>query len=116
MLLSLQVIMLVWFTMIMKVAIKVIRGGEAVDSRSDDEGDDEEEDDVHSGRNDVRKHEPYVEAPLFEEEVGVESLSLCASRAIPGRRLRKGGGTASGVTLPHDRKELLGRIGCDKGA
>ena len=43
-LLVLQVLLLIWFVMIIKVACKVIRGGEAEDSRSDDDDEEEEED------------------------------------------------------------------------
>ena len=110
MLLSLQVILLVWFGMIMRVAWKVIQGGEGEDPRSDDEGEEEEDDEP------ARTKEPFIEVPPLEEEVGVESINLNNRKASPARRFRKGAGTASGVTLHSDRKELLGRIGCDKGA
>ena len=42
-LLALQVLTLMWFYMILRVAWKVIKGGGADDTRSDDEGDDDEE-------------------------------------------------------------------------
>jgi acyl-CoA-dependent ceramide synthase len=42
-LLALQCVMLVWFSMILKVAYKVVSGVGADDTRSDDEDDDEEE-------------------------------------------------------------------------
>ena len=113
MLLSLQVILLIWFGMIMRVAWKVIKGGEAEDSRSDDE--DEDEEDIQP-QHKPYQNSPYIESPPLEEEVGVEAINLNSRKSSPGRRYRKGGGTASGVTLHSDRKELLGRIGCDKGA
>ncbi|KAL7267566.1 Sphingosine N-acyltransferase lag1 [Rhizina undulata] len=40
---ALQVLTLIWFYMIIRVAVKVIKGGEAEDVRSDDEGEDEDE-------------------------------------------------------------------------
>ncbi|KAI9676122.1 MAG: sphingosine N-acyltransferase lag1 [Caeruleum heppii] len=113
MLLALQVITLIWFGMIMRVAWRVVKGGTAEDSRSDDEGEDDE-------MMDESEPSPYqvgVSVPPLEEEVGVEAIHL-RGRTSPSRRLRKGVGSASGVTLPghSDRKELLGRIGCDKTA
>lgn len=118
-LLVLQVLMLMWFVMIIKVAYKVIRGGEAEDSRSDDEEEDEEEDDeIHDSSYEKNTYERVdaIEVSPLEEEVGVEAINLSALKRNPSRRFRKGGGTASGVTIPSDRKELLGRIGCDKGS
>ncbi|KAI4113307.1 MAG: hypothetical protein LQ345_005686 [Seirophora villosa] len=120
-LLALQVILLVWFAMIVRVALKVLRGGEAEDSRSDDE--DSVEDESADGderweniRTCVEPH-PIEGPPPLEEEVRVESMNFAPQRSSPtGRKYRKAGSTASGVHLPSDRKELLGRIGCDKGA
>lgn len=115
-LLALQVILLVWFGMIVRVALKVIRGGEAEDSRSDDEAEaDEQMEKVmfQAGKPDHGSSH-FIGSPL-EEEVGVEAINLNGSRNSLSRKSRKGGGTASGVALHSDRKELLGRIGCDKG-
>ncbi|KAI9740631.1 MAG: sphingosine N-acyltransferase lag1 [Claussenomyces sp. TS43310] len=112
-LLLLQGIMIMWFWMICKVAAKVVRGGQAHDSRSD-EGEDDEE---------LEKFEPLVFEKLepvevlpLGEEVGVEAINL-TGRNGSARRFQKSAPSSSGVTLPghSDRKELLGRIGCDKG-
>lgn len=102
-LLMLQVMTLVWFTMIVRVAIKVIRGDGAEDSRSDDEADEEDGEDEFF----------YEEAQPLEEEVGVEALDLKNWERRSGI-VRQA--SASGVSLPghSDRKELLGRIGCEK--
>ena len=111
MLLSLQAILLVWGGMIVGVAWKVVKGGEAEDSRSDEEEECEEvteDEGTHKG-------EPLTELPPLEKEVGVEAINLSSRKSSPGRRFRKAAGTSSGVTLHSDRKELLGRIGCDKG-
>jgi very-long-chain ceramide synthase len=107
-LLFLQAITLMWFWMICKVAAKVIQGGQADDTRSDDEDDEVDE-------AEEKKFEP-VEYVLLEEEVGVEAINL-KGRASSSRRYKKSVSSSSGVTLPghSDRKELLGRIGCDKG-
>jgi very-long-chain ceramide synthase len=113
-LLFLQGITLMWFCMIVRVAAQVIRGGQADDVRSDDEGDVE---DVVEEKI-IQTIEQLDETPLppYEEEVGVEAINL-KGRTSNASRYRKSNGSASGVSLPghSDRKELLGRIGCDKG-
>ena len=104
-LLLLQVITIVWFTMIVRVAVKVIRGDGAEDTRSDDEGDEEEADEEDEFI--------YEEAQPLEEEVGVEELDLKNWERRTGVKRQA---SSSGVSLPghSDRKELLGRIGCEK--
>lgn len=112
-LLFLQGITLMWFWMIVKVAIKVLQGAPAEEPRSDDDGDEEE-------LLDEEVNEVFVkldEQP-FEEEVGVEAINLKGRTSNASKRYRKSASSASGVSLPghsSDRKELLGRIGCDKG-
>lgn len=101
-LLFLQVITIVWFCMIVKVAIRVIRGDGAEDTRSDDE-------------DDVREQEEfeYEEAQPLEEEVGAEAIDFQGWERRTGV---KRAASTSGVSLPghSDRKELLNRIGCEK--
>lgn len=103
-LLVLQAITVFWFFMIIKVAVRVLKGAGAEDIRSDDE--DGEEDDEEADYE-------YEEAQPFEEEVGVEAIDL---KNWERRTGVKRTATSSGVSLPghSDRKELLGRIGCEK--
>ena len=114
-LLALQVILLIWFGMIIRVAAKVIKGGKAEDSRSDDE--DEEGEDREVDEKDRTIPPSYEVASTEEdtapivEEVTVDAINLCRNN----KRYRKSGVAASGITIPSDTKELLGRIGCDKG-
>jgi very-long-chain ceramide synthase len=111
MLLFLQCILLLWFGMIVRVVIKVLSGHSAEDVRSDDE----DEEDIEQQENlmkDVCVQGNYIEVPL--EDVSVEMLSRANGKASPANRFRRANGNASGVSIPHDRKELLGRIGCDK--
>ena len=115
-LLFLQVIMLVWFGMIVKVAWKVVRGRGAEDSRSEDEEEVDEIDREKGASTKGDRNCEYIEVPPLEEEVGVEAINLSGRRSSPAKRYKKSVGTSSGVTLPHDKKELLGRIGCDKGS
>lgn len=99
-LLLLQVITIVWFTMIVRVAMKVLRGDGAEDSRSDDEEEEEEE-------------EEFIYEAALEEDVGVEALDFKNWERRSGIKRQA---NSSGVSLPghSDRKELLGRIGCEK--
>ncbi|KAH6643413.1 TLC domain-containing protein [Truncatella angustata] len=101
-LMALQVITLSWFCLILKLVIRVIRGGSADDPRSDDEAGEEEEEEFE-----------YEEAQPLEEEVGVEAIDL---KNWERRTGVKRSAASSGVSLPghSDRKELLGRIGCEK--
>ncbi|KAL2023003.1 hypothetical protein VTK56DRAFT_4218 [Thermocarpiscus australiensis] len=103
-LLFLQCLTIMWFSLIIRVAIKVLRGDGAEDSRSDDEaGEQEDEDDF-----------VYEEAQPLEEEVGVDEIDLKNWERRTG--VKRLASTATGVSLPghSDRKELLGRIGCEK--
>ncbi|KAH7161267.1 putative longevity-assurance protein, partial [Dactylonectria macrodidyma] len=101
-LLFLQFLTIIWFTMIVRVVIKVLKGGVSDDVRSDGEDEEEEEDEFI-----------YEEAQPLEEEVGVEDLDLRNWERRTGLRKQA---SSSGVSLPghSDRKELLGRIGCEK--
>jgi acyl-CoA-dependent ceramide synthase len=103
-LLALQVLTIFWFMMIIRIAVRVLQGANADDDRSDDEGGEEEEEEEEF---------VYAEAQPLEEEVGVEAIDL---RGWERRAGFKRAATTSGVSLPghSDRKELLGRIGCEK--
>ena len=83
----------------MRVAIKVLRGGNAEDIRSDDEAEEEEEE------------IEYEELQPYEEEVGVEEINLAGWERRSGM---KRGASSSGVTFSSTRKELLNRVGCEK--
>jgi acyl-CoA-dependent ceramide synthase len=114
-LIFLQAILLLWFSMIVRVAIKVLRSQEADDPRSD--GEDEEEEEMEELQmKDVRlKHDIYIEVPTTEAGNSVAGPQRSNGKSSPSHKVRRGHGNATGVSLPHDRKELLGRIGCDKG-
>ncbi len=106
-LLLLQLLIIAWFLVIIQVAIRVIKGAGADDSRSDDEleGEDEDEDE---------DEELQGEGPPLEVEVGVESIDLKSWEQRAG--VKRHAASATGMSLPghSDRKELLGRIGCEK--
>jgi acyl-CoA-dependent ceramide synthase len=103
-----------WFSMIARVALKVLQGAPANDVRSDDEDDELEDETEIDEKSSPSFHRVVgeVEQP-YEEEVGVESINF-KGRTSNASRYKKST-SATGVSLPghSDRKELLGRIGCD---
>ena len=120
-LLFLQGICCIWFTMVLKVVYKVLSGTGADDVRSDDEGDDEDEEIEHHPTSSIFNAIPTcTESGMSampmprEEEVGVDALTF--ARASQRRQARRESARTSGISIPGhgDRKELLGRIGCDK--
>jgi very-long-chain ceramide synthase len=126
MLLALQGVLLVWFGMILRVAYKVITGSSADDIRSDDEDDDEEEEEASDDLS--RKTNGSVQLGQVIEKVMLSSDADFAaapstnkqgkSPARQSSRQKKEKGHSSGVNIlgSSDRKELLGRIGCEKSA
>jgi very-long-chain ceramide synthase len=100
-LLFLQVMMIMWFALIIRVAMRVLKGDSAEDLRSDAEVEEEESE--------------YEKAQPLEEEVGVEAIDLKGwERRSSAKRAAT---SSSSVSLPRhssDRKELLNRIGCEK--
>ncbi|KAF2107765.1 longevity-assurance protein-like protein [Lophiotrema nucula] len=119
---ALQIICIMWFALIVKIAYGVITGKGAEDARSDDEGEDSDleiEDDIKSSHATIAAKTEAGYAPV-EHEVGVEDLTF-TRRSSPGlrnyrRANRSSSSRSSGISIPGhgDRKELLGRIGCDK--
>lgn len=111
-LIFLQCITIMWFCMIVRVAAKVIAGGSSEDTRSDDESEDMEE-------YESIPQEGRHEAVPLEEEVGIEGINLKgrSNKRNTTKGYKKAMSSATGVTLPghSDRKELLGRIGCERG-
>ena len=132
-LLALQVLTMIWFGMICRVAYGVLSGKGAEDSRSDDEGEDEEEDEEDEAEDDndepqgieqirdFAQKEPEIRfeplPPPREEEVGVEELRFVKrNSSVKQQAARRSKSRTSGISIPGhgDHKELLGRIGCDK--
>jgi acyl-CoA-dependent ceramide synthase len=105
-LLVIESLSIVWFSMIVRVAYGVIRGGNAEDSRSDEEDEIEDQDRPVS----------HTQVP---KDATVEPVE---GETAPGLDRRRSNGTASVRArgrgrVPFDqsdRKALLGRIGCEK--
>lgn len=140
---ALQALCLVWFAMIVRVAAKVVAGKGADDSRSDDEGEDEEGKEEH-GDVYFEDEEVEVKraVPVFLQQDKRRAVVSSPTYARGERQVASGGGTGTGTNVRRrpspitsssgsskisrrkpgaggaaslaDRKDLLGRIGCDK--
>lgn len=129
-LLALQGLLLIWGSMIVKIAYKVVSGEGADDTRSDDEKSEAEDEESKNPIDMIRLcNEPRPLVPLpnlpIEKEVGLDEMRITTSRlgrASPGsrsgRKLDGHAATTTSISLKghSGRKELLGRIGCDKGS
>lgn len=129
-LMALQVLTLIWFGMIIRVAYGVLSGKGAEDSRSDDEAEDEEFEEIEYYEDEIKTFDGVNElatrklALPIEEDVDAEEMNLGMRRksnpsnnSAPRRSTRRtGSGRATALSIPGhgDKKELLGRIGCDK--
>jgi acyl-CoA-dependent ceramide synthase len=115
-LLGLQCITLMWFTMIVRVVIQVLCGQGAGDTRSDDEGE-EEESEASPVQPSKPTSIPFSAPPEKLRYIEVETNSTEYVRRTPSssgggsRRSRKGNAFASGLNLG-EHKEILNRIGC----
>lgn len=104
-LLFLQGLSVIWFGMIVRVAVGVLRTGNAEDTRSDDE---DETVETNTSRR-VAGKESANGSPVIAESSNAEwrrSNGTATVRTRGRGRIRLG--------EQSDRKELLGRIGCDK--
>jgi acyl-CoA-dependent ceramide synthase len=123
-LLALQVLTLIWFGMILRVAYGVVSGKAAQDSRSDDEDELDEVEEVDLDWDEKSTLEAAVESftEPIELEVDADEVTGAFTAARAGsptgrtRSQKKNAARASAISIPGhgDRKELLGRIGCDK--
>lgn len=116
-LLGIQVLSLIWFTMIIRIAVTIVRKGAADDTRSDGEDEEEVPDEdghVGNGAKPPGSHKSSVsESTDTENGRPATVISNGSSQNHHPVRIR----TARGrVTLSdhNERKALLGRIGCDK--
>ena len=103
-LLMLQVLSIVWFGMIIKVALSVLKGKGASDTRSGDEDDGEEEE----------EQEETCEVPVDGKPTrSANGKAIASSSEVPSRQT--GLFQRGGIRVPgsRDRKELIGRVGCN---
>ena len=106
-LLMLQVLSIIWFGMIIKVALSVLKGKSANDTRSGDEDDGEEDDEGE---------EVEVECEVRSNGKPNQPANgkAIASGSEPPTR-QTGIFQRGGIRVPgsRDRKELIGRVGCN---
>lgn len=106
-LLMLQVLSIVWFGMIIKVAFSMLKGEGASDTRSGDEDDGEE---------DEEENEEEEECEVRSNGKPTKSANgkaMTTSSEAPPRQT--GLFQRGGIRVPgsRDRKELIGRVGCN---
>jgi acyl-CoA-dependent ceramide synthase len=108
-LLTLEGLSIVWFSMIVRVAYGVLCGGNAEDSRSDEEDEAEVED------------QPASHVPVHLVVKDGATPDIIAIDGAPGLDRRRSNGASVRARgrgrVPFDqsdRKALLGRIGCEK--
>ncbi|KAL6713831.1 Sphingosine N-acyltransferase lag1 [Lecanora helva] len=114
-LLMLQGLSIVWFIMIVKVALKILKGEEAQDTRSSDEEDDEMEDEEEIQHS--KDATLYQEKAMNRKAAYSHSGKCQASGSEPPPPRQTGifqRGTGR-IRVPgsRDRKELIGRVGCN---
>ncbi|KAF5718234.1 sphingosine n-acyltransferase lag1 [Fusarium mundagurra] len=95
-LLFLEAFMLVWFVMIVKLVIRVLRGGNAEDTRSDNEEEESEE-----------------QLPI-KVEVDADKLQFPKKYPSGGRGTSSVFQSARVTNISKDRKGYLDRIGCEQ--
>lgn len=119
-LLMLQVLSIVWFGMIIKVALSLVKGESANDTRSSDEDEDEDEEEIEENEENEKR------------QIGDIKCEDAVSNSKPHHPTRNGKARASGSDSPppyqaalfqrgsgirvpgsRDRKELIGRVGCN---
>ncbi|CAF3563939.1 unnamed protein product [Fusarium graminearum] len=98
-LLFLEGLMVFWLVMIIKLVVRVLRGGNAEDTRSDGE---EEE------------HEEHEIAEPIEVVVDTGKLQYPLRLSSSGRGTSCVFQTAGGLTITKDKKGYLDRIGCEQ--
>ena len=116
-LLMLQVLSIVWFTMIVKVALSLLNGEGANDTRSGDEDEDEEEEEEEEEEEVEEKHEEvYSNGHSNGKPIPSSSAKAKSTSSEPPARQTGLFQRAPGlIRVPgsRDRKELIGRVGCN---
>ncbi|KAF9766718.1 hypothetical protein IL306_000832 [Fusarium sp. DS 682] len=95
-LLFLEALMLFWFVMIVKLVTKILRGGNAEDTRSDNE------------------EEEYETGLPIGAEVDAEKLQFPKQYSNSGRGTSSVFQSTRGLNISKDRKGCLDRIGCEQ--
>ena len=117
-LLMLQVLSIIWFGMIIKVALSVLKGVGANDTRSGDEDEGEEDEEEEDDDDDESEEEEETEEAYQVRSNGKRTHStngrvIASGSEVPLRQT--GLFQRGGIRVPgsRDRKELIGRVGCN---
>lgn len=106
-LLMLQVLSIVWFGMIIKVALSMLKGKGVNDTRSgdEDEGEEDDEEEVEEEEWEVRSTGKPTQS--------ANGKAMASGSEAPTRQT--GIFQRGGIRVPgsRDRKELIGRVGCN---
>ncbi len=111
-LLMLQVLSIVWFGMIIKVALSLVRGESANDTRSSDEDEGEDEEDEEEQKEDMKCKED-ISSGKPRQPISNGKARASGSDTPPRQTGLFQRGTGIRVTGSRDRKELIGRVGCN---
>ncbi|KAL1957148.1 hypothetical protein VTO42DRAFT_6291 [Malbranchea cinnamomea] len=113
-LLMIQTLSLIWFGMILRIAVNVLRSGVAEDTRSDDE-----DERVPENGTKVQNGDGFANGVTesSEAEHGWQRMVVSTGTDLnhPPVRIRTPRGRVT-LSDQNERKALLGRIGCDKPA
>ena len=111
-LLMLQVLSIIWFGMIIKVALSVLKGVGANDTRSGDE-DEGEDDEEENDEKEEEGEEAYEVRSNGKPTQSTNSRVIASGNEVPLRQT--GLFQRGGIRVPgsRDRKELIGRVGCN---
>lgn len=108
-LIMLQVLSMVWFGMIVKVAWSVLKGADARDSRSDEDDEEEDEDEAE-----IEEKDCTIRSNGKPTTPGAGKAQASGNDSPPRQNALFQRGTGR-IRVPgsRDRKELIGRVGCN---
>lgn len=112
-LLMLQVLSIVWFGMIIKVALSLVKGESANDTRSSDEDEDGDEEDEEGQKEEMKCKEARSNGKAQHPTRNGRARASGSDTPPPRQTGLFQRGTGIRVPGSRDRKELIGRVGCN---
>ena len=111
----LQILSIVWFGMIVKVALSMVKGEGANDTRSSDEEDDEVEEEEKTEMEELAEQQKETILNGKATLLSSGKARASGSEASPPRQMGLFQTGAGRIRVPgsKDRKELIGRVGCN---
>ena len=114
-LLMLQLLSIVWFGMIIRVALSMLKGEGANDTRSSDEDEDDEENEAEVEEIREKCAGVYTNGKPAPSSASMSAKGQATGSESPARQtglFQRGTGRIR-VPGSRDRKELIGRVGCN---